>query len=411
MLEETVFRRAWAVVGCAWLLSFAMFGRILCLPPIGNIVRETLSLTHSKIGLIFSLPVAILAATAIPSGLVGDRIGPHKAAGIGAIVMAVGSFASAIASDFQGLFIYTCIFGIGFSMTFTSLPKLMGVWFPAEKVGLATGIYVTGVAIGAALSLAITLPVVFPVTNSFTGTFFIWSIPAAVGAILWWSVVRESPYPLSAHRSLPESKRTGQSFHIWKNRNLWFLAFVLFFLNIQFYTWTGWAPQLMIMKGARPEVAALMISFMNWVSIPFMFIIPWASHRAGVVKPFIWGGGLGLSFVALAAIYIPIPLCWPLMFILGILVAIFPLLLALPLHLVPREFVGMASGMVISIGYLGSLVGPWLAGYFLDVAGTLNPAMVLLIGAGIALGGFGVLLPETGSRSKTKKSKMVREED
>ena len=411
MLEEAVFRRAWAVVGCAWLLSFAMFGRILCLPPIGNIVRETLSLTHSKIGLIFSLPVAMLAATAIPSGLVGDRIGPHKAAGIGAIVMAVGSFASAIASDFQELSIYTCIFGIGFSMTFTSLPKLMGVWFPAEKVGLATGIYATGVAIGAALSLAITLPVVFPATNSFTGTFFIWSIPAAVGAILWWLVVRESPYPLSAHRSLPESKRTGQSFHIWKNRNLWFLAFVLFFLNIQFYTWTGWAPQLMIMKGAKPEVAALMISFMNWVSIPFMFIIPWASHRAGVVKPFIWGAGLGLTFVALAAIYISIPLCWPLMFILGILVAIFPLLLALPLRLVPRELVGMASGMVISIGYLGALVGPWLAGYFLDVAGTLNPAMVLLIGAGIALGGFGVLLPETGSRSKTKKSKMVREED
>jgi hypothetical protein len=37
--------------------------------------------------------------------------------------------------------------------------------------------------------------------------------------------------------------------------------------------------------------------------------------------------------------------------------------------------------------------------------------MVLLIGAGIALGGFGVLLPETGPHSKTKESKMVREED
>lgn len=403
MSENAVSRRAWAVVWCAWFLGFAIFSRILCLPPIGNNLKAALSITHSKVGLIFSLPVAILAATAIPSGLFGDRVGPRRAAGIGMIILAAGSLASGTASNFQSLFIYTGIFGIGFSMAYSSLPKLMGLWLPADKVGLGTGIYVTGIAIGGAVSLGITLPVIFPVTNSFRGAFFIWSIPAAVGAVLWWFVVKEHSSPSSIPQSPSMSKGMGQAYHVWKNRNLWVAAFTLFFLNAQFYTWVGWTPHLMIMKGARPEVAALMISFNSWVSIPFMFLIPWVSYKVGLVKPFIWLAALGFILSAWAAIYIPAGLGWPLMFLLGILLAIYPLLLTLPVDLVPEEYVGAASGMVLSIGYLGALVGPWLAGYFLDVFGTLIPALVFLIGSGIALGGFGMLLPETGSRSKERK--------
>ena len=400
MPQAAVPRRAWAVVGFTGFLGFAIFSRILCLPPIGNILKEALSITHSRVGLIFSLPVAILAATAIPSGLLGDRIGPRRAVGFGTIIMAEGSLASGTASDFQSLFIYTCIFGIGFSIAFSSLPKLMGLWLPADKVGLATGIYVTGISIGGALSLGITLPVVLPITNSFRGALFIWSIPVTVGAILWWFVVKEYSSPSSARQAPTKDDGTGQSYHVWKNRNLWVAAFILFFLNTQFYTWAGWTPQLMIMKGAKPEVAALMISFNSWVSIPFMFLIPWTSHKIGLVKPFIWIAALGFMLSACAAIYIPAVMGWPLMFLLGILLAIYPLLLALPVDLAPKEYVGAASGMVLSVGYLGALVGPWLAGYFLDVFETLNPALVFLIGSGIALGGFGMLLPETGSRSR-----------
>jgi len=403
MSQDAVSRRAWAVVWCTWFLGFAIFSRILCLPPIGNILKEALSITHSRVGLIFSLPVAILAATAIPSGLFGDRVGPRRAVGIGMVVLAAGSFASGTASDFQGLFIYTCIFGIGFSMAFSSLPKLMGLWLPADKVGLATGIYTTGISVGGAVSLGITLPVIFPVTNSFQGAFLIWSIPAAVGAVLWWFVVKEYPSPSSTQQAPSEGKGAGHSYHVWKNRNLWVAAFILFFLNTQFYTWAGWTPQLMIMKGARPETAALMISFNSWVSIPFMFLIPWASHRVGLVRPFIWLAALGFILSAWAAIYIPVALGWPLMFLLGVLVSIYPLLLALPVDLAPKEYVGAASGMMLSIGYLGALAGPWLAGFLLDVSGTLSPALVFLIGSGIALGGFGMLLPETGSRSRGHK--------
>ena len=160
------------------------------------------------------------------------------------------------------------------------------------------------------------------------------------------------------------------------------------------------------MKGTEPEVAALMISFNSWISIPFMFLIPWVSYKVGMVRPFIWLAALGFILSAWAAIYIPAGLGWPLMFLLGALFAIYPLLLTLPVDLAPKEYVGAASGMVLSIGYMGALVGPWLAGYFLDVFDTLSPALVFLIGSGIALGGFGLLLPETGFCSKEHKGNI-----
>jgi cyanate permease len=147
---------------------------------------------------------------------------------------------------------------------------------------------------------------------------------------------------------------------------------------------------------------------MSWVSIPCMLLVPWASHKAGLVKPFIWGAALGFIVAAWAGIYIPVPLGWPLMVFLGVLCSIFPLILAFPVELVPEEWVGTASGMVLSIGYMGALVGPSLVGYFLDVAGTLNPGLVALMGAGIGLGVIGALLPETGSQAKTMKSNGVR---
>ena len=231
--------RAWLVVGCAWLLSFAAFSRILCLPPIANILKETLSLTHSKVGLIFALPVAILAASTIPSGLFIDRVGPRRAAGIGAIAMAAGSLASGTISDLQSLLLYTGIFGIGFSITFTSLPKLIGLWFPSDQVGLATGIYVTGIGTGSAISLGITLPIVFPITGGLRGTLLIWSIPAVLGALLWWFFVKEHPSFRSGQGSRSGKGRKGPSYNGWRDRNIWITAFILFFLNIQFYTWAG----------------------------------------------------------------------------------------------------------------------------------------------------------------------------
>jgi cyanate permease len=74
--------------------------------------------------------------------------------------------------------------------------------------------------------------------------------------------------------------------------------------------------------------------------------------------------------------------------------------LALPVEIMPKESVGMASGIVLSVGYVGGLVGPWLAGYIMDATGTLDFALVVLIGTAMVWTFIAFLIPETGLRAK-----------
>lgn len=80
----------------------------------------------------------------------------------------------------------------------------------------------------------------------------------------------------------------------------------------------------------------------------------------------------------------------------------FPMMLWLPLEMVPKESVGTASGLVLSFGYTGGLVGPLLAGYIMDVTGALHLTFVVLGGVGIGWALIAFLLPETGYRARGK---------
>jgi CP family cyanate transporter-like MFS transporter len=383
-------------------MGFALESPMFCVPPIMHIITEELGLSYAQSGFIFSVPFIVLAAVAIPSGALADRIGIRKAAGIGVIVIVAGSMLRGIATDFSTLLVFTCLYGVGFGLVYPNLPKLVSTWFPPEKIGFVTGVYVTGIVFGVALPIAITLPVVFPIANTFQSVLSIWAVPAIAAAIMWWIVVKE-PHPGSR-----QSKRTGEvkrsSYRIWTNGALWLVAVLFFIMDYIIFAWLGWAPQLMMAKGASPALAALMSSVMSWVGIPITFVAPWASDRVGLRKPFLWPTFVLFALASLSAIYAPLPLGWAIVVAVGLAAGVqLPILLALPADLVPAEAIGRASGMVISIGYIGGLVGPWVGGYILDITGTLNLNLIILAGLAAVGTYLALRIPETGTRARLHK--------
>jgi CP family cyanate transporter-like MFS transporter len=385
------------ILVCAWLMGFALETPLFCVPPVMHIITDELRLSYAQSGLIFSVPLIILAAIAIPSGALADRIGIRKAAGIGVIVIAAGGLLRGLATDFWTLLLFTCLYGVGLGLVLPSLPKLVGNLFPPQKIGFATGVYTTGIVFGVALSLAITLPLVFPITNSFQGVFYIWSIPAVAAAIMWWVVVRE-PAP-GRRQTEPIAAVKRLSYRIWSNGALWLLAILFFIIDYVIFTSVGWAPQLMMAKGATPALAALMASVMSWVSIPLNFAAPWASDRTGSRKVFLWPSFVLFVLALVGAIYAPLSLGWAVVVVIGLAAgAQFPIIMAFLPDLVPVEGIGRASGMVMSIGYVGGLVGPWLGGYILDITGTLNLNLFILAGLSAVGAYLALRLPETGVR-------------
>jgi len=391
--------RSWTILGCAWLLAFAMYCPMFCIPPIIHILKDELHVSHADLGLLFSMPVVMLVALAIPAGFLSDRLGSYKAAGIGATILAAGSLTRCTSRSFGLLLVLTGVYGIGYSIVLPSLPKLVGLWFPREKVGLATGVYATGISAGCTVALAITLPLIFPLTGTIQGTFLLWSLPAVAAALLWWIVVRDPPSPYRVAIHAPQMNQPTVSHSSpWNNRNLWLIALLLFLDNVHFYTWSAWGPKLLMMKGASPDLASVIASSRGWASVPAMFLVPWASYRVGLRKPFIWGPAILLVVASWSALYVTVPLSWPLMAIVGIATSgAFPMILALPLEILQTQSVGLTSGTILSIGYIGGFAGPWFAGHIVDSTGNLDLAFLLLLGTALVWALIGFLIPETGS--------------
>ena len=386
----------------ACLLGFVLWIPLFVVPPMEHILREELLLTYTQTGFLLSVPVIMLVALAIPGGIVADRIGVRKAAGIGVILIAVGSTLRGTATDFNTLLAFTFIYGAGLGWAYPNLPKLVSLWFPREKAGIATGIYTAAFYVGGSLAVGITLPLIFPITNTFQGTFFIWSIPTIVAAALWWILVKEPPSQSAQPRQVSiEDKPTYQ---VWRNKSLWLVAILFSIHNFFFFNWSGWAPALMMERGAPPDLAALIASLFLWVGIPSVLLAPRLSNKVGLRKPFMWGPSIILAFTSLWAIYVNVPMGWALMTVASIAHNIrLVIVLALPIELVPKKAVGTASGLLLSIGYIGGIIGPLIGGHILDLTGSLNLSLLILVGVSIAAAGVAFKIPETGPKATIQK--------
>ena len=390
----------WAVLGSAFLLAFAMLAPMFCVPPMEHILKEELQLTHAETSLLFTAPMIMIVALAIPAGLVADRIGIRKAAGIGAILIVVGTVLRGTATSTSALLAFTFIYGVGLGWSYPNLPKFVSTRVPREKVGFATGIYSAGIPLGAALALAITMPLVFPITNSYQGVFFFWSIPSIVAAVLWWTLVRE---PSSENRQdIVMSKVSRVTLgRILKRRDLWILSITLLLHVFFIYSWAGWSPALMMLKGATPELAGIITSTTLWAATPAFILMPRLADKLGIRKPFIWIPSVILAVVAWAAINVPLQMSWPLMILVGISNgAKFTTIMSVVVETTSKEEVGIASGLVLAIGYAGGIIGPLVGGRVLDLTGNLDLSLIILAAVSVVATGIVFKLPETGLRTK-----------
>ena len=385
------------VIFCALLVGTAMWGAMFCVPPMEPLIKEQMLLTHTQASLLFSGPVLMLVAIAIPAGFISDQLGFKKATGIGLIIMAIGAVLRGTADSYLELLAFTFIFGLGLGWTFPNLPKLVSTYVDKDKAHVTMGIVNSGFPIGTGLGLAITIPIVLPIAGTYQGVFFIWSIPIVLAAVLWWIIVKE-PKKSPSYVEQPRAGITAFRSALL-NKRLWSVAGLMFLHQFFMLTWTGWAPVLMMQKGASLRFAGLIASTAIWVGIPTFIMMPKLSHKMGVRKPFIWGPSIALALLSWGAISVNVSASWYLMALIGVATATrFTTILTLPIEIVREREVGVASGMILSIGYIGGVIGPLVGGLILDSTGNLNISLLILAGVSIAAVVVGISLPETGPK-------------
>src|SRR5439155_21468111 len=111
------------------------------------------------------------------------RIGPRRALIFGLCVIGVSSALRGVGPSAPVLFAMTFCMGVGISFCQPTLPTLVRQWFP-HMVTRATGFWSNGLLVGELLSASLTLPLVLPLVGSWEASFFVWSVPVVLTAVL-----------------------------------------------------------------------------------------------------------------------------------------------------------------------------------------------------------------------------------
>ncbi len=343
----------------------------------------------------------MLAMVAIPGGFLADKIGLKKAIGIGIIVLAIGASLRNIPANFTDLLIFTLIYGIGLGICFPNLPKLARHCAPREQANVTLGIFTVAILVSGALSLSITRPFLYPITNSFYGVFLISGLPAVLVVFLWWFLVKDPPCESSGVETVKFDLSALRK--LVRRNDLWLAATLFFLHNIVLYTWVGWVPQFLTSIGAKPDIAGLITGVILISGIPSVLFLTRLSTQLGRRKPFLISCTVLLTFACYAILLVNIPFSWLLMVFSGMATSLrFAMILALPVEMVTPGQAGSASGLVMSVGYIGAIAGPLVGGIILDTTGSyywifLSLAIVSVVTIAIAF-----IVPETGNKGTGK---------
>lgn len=398
-------------LGCIWLITLALYILMHCIAPLLPDLIATFSLSHSMGGLLYAIPVLMIALFSFPLGILSDRIGMEVSIGYGIAIAIAASFFRTFSASFGLLVISTVVFGLGFAFCFPNLPKLVKERFPPQLSGTVTGIYTTAIPFGTGLAMVLSRPIL-AATGHWQNVLLVWSLCAVPAIVLWWIVGRQNVKqgvqprskaappatvepPAEELDALKEKREGGLSGGLLGTIGVCGLLLAL--LNLIFYCTIGWLPTYLIERGWVATMAATATSFISFLEIPGMFFMPLLSEWTGK-RRFI----IILSFVLMALCSVTVAadpsMSWFTVPVFGITMGgVFSLLLSLPVELVEARKVGRAAGAIISIGYAGALVGPPVAGYLRDLTGNFVVAFLVTASCGLLAAGLSYALPKQRS--------------
>src|SRR6185369_17869886 len=198
----------------------------------------------------------------IPTGILVDTLGPRRILALGGIVGGLGSFLFGFAPSLDLALVGRTLIGLGVSVIFIAMLKLVAVWFEEERFATMVGSCMLVGNLGSVLAGA---PLsALAQASGWRGVFIgVGAVSLVLGG-LCWLIVRDSPAAASG-KERPRFDRTvvlSGLLSVLRNRDTWPAALVNTGMSGAYFTCAGlWAtPYLMQVHGMARAVAATHLS-------------------------------------------------------------------------------------------------------------------------------------------------------
>jgi len=402
---------ALSVVVAAYVLSF--FHRFA---PAG--IAQDLALAFqtsaTSLGVLAATYFYVYTLMQVPTGILVDTLGPRRILLLGGLVAAAGSALFGLAPDLNLALVGRTLVGLGVSVVFIAMLKLIALWFDERRFATLVGL---GMLIGNFGSVLAGTPLAaLAQVASWRGVFLAAAALSALLGIACWLFIKEA-----SPGTRPRFDRTvviGGLLGVLRNRDTWPAVCVNFGLGGSFFAFAGlWATPYLVQVHAMPRVTAASHLSLYFAGFAVgCLAIGSLSDRLGRRKPVLIGAGLAycaLWLVWLAAVRMPLGLSYTLFAAMGLATAGFSLTWACAKEVNPPHLSGMSTSVTNMGGFLaGALLQP-AVGVLMDLGwdgalvdgvrqystATFRVGLGLLFAAGLggALASF--FVRETGCRN------------
>jgi MFS family permease len=259
------------VVGLLSLLSVITYLDRVCIAVAGPRMQDELHISPQAWGWVTGIFALSYAVFEIPSGALGDRLGPRRV--LTRIVLWWSAFTSltgAVSNYFLLLFTRFC-FGIGEAGAYPNAGAVIARWIPAQQRARAWGIVWMASQLGGAISPLLVVPI--QMRFGWRASFFTFGIMGLIWSGIWYWWYRDSPSEKAGvtrtelDQLAEVSDRKAEPF-AWsvalRSGNLWRIMAVAFLYVYALYFFQSWF-QTYLVKGRGFSEGDLLLS-----SLPYL---------------------------------------------------------------------------------------------------------------------------------------------
>jgi MFS transporter, ACS family, glucarate transporter len=405
-MPATHARRTLLYLAC--VLSVITFVDRVCIASAAPAIRAELGLSTVQMGWIFSAFTFAYAAFEIPSGWMGDVLGPRKT--LTRIVLWWSAFttASGLAWSFTSLLIARFLFGVGEAGAYPNISRSFSRWFPVAERGSAHGAVFMSSRIGAAL--APPLVVLIVAVAGWRAAFWMFGALGVVWCAFWWRWFRYDPaqHPSVNGDELALITRGASSAdHVrieWQdllNANLLRICLMYFCIGYGLYFYLTWLPTYFKeARGFSTEQAALLSSAVLLTGGVATIVGGWLTDT--LTRRYGLGVGRRIGAVAmpasggliLAAAWAQDPIAAAVLMALAFACADLSMSPSWAMcHDVGGAAAGTVTGTMNTLGNLGGAISPLVVGYAVQWWGSWSTPLVITA-AVYAAGGVLTLLSD-----------------
>ncbi len=373
-------RRWWLLAGL-WLVYFSFGLSITSIAPLVAPIESDLDISHAAMGSIMGAWQLVFIFSAVPCGILLDRLGGRYSLLIGALIIAVSGVGRALATDYFTLLAAVMAFGVGGPIVSSGAPKVVAQLFEGSSRGLAMGIYMTGPAMGGVVSLTTTNALLLPWLGDWRDVMLLWSGVAMAAALIWWLVSSLADFDgrdgSDAGAREPQMVLMRRLISEPAVRVVLLMSVGVFLFN---HGLNNWLPELLFSKGLSRVDAGYWAALPTVVGVLGSLTIPRLAtpeRRFGIL--------LALCLSALGASLLlqllPGPLLTLGLIMQGIARASLMTVLVLTLVELPGigdRYAGSAAGLFFSAAEVGGMLGPLGLGLIYDLQGSFSDGLFAL---------------------------------